>query len=235
MLISIIIPCYNEVNTIEVIIDKILSQKKIKKEIILVNDGSTDGTKKLIINKLSQKVNKIIHHKHNKGKGAAIQSAAKVAKGDIILIQDADLEYNPKDYFKLINPIIKKSSLVVYGSRVLGKERYSSKGFTSLLRIFFNHFLTFISNIINNQSLTDAHTCYKAFHISVFSQIELLENDFSFCPEITTKVSNLGYSILEKKISYSGRSYREGKKIGVYDGLKAIYVLFKYKFFDNNY
>ena len=235
MLISIIIPCYNEVNTIEVIIDKILLQKKLKKEIILVNDGSTDGTKKLIINKLCKKVNKIIHHKHNKGKGAAIQSAAKVVKGDIILIQDADLEYNPKDYFKLINPIIKKSSLVVYGSRVLGKKRYSSKGFTSLLRIFFNHFLTFISNIINNQSLTDAHTCYKAFHISVFSKIKLLENDFSFCPEITTKVSNLGYNIIEKKISYSGRSYREGKKIGIYDGLKAIYVLFKYKFFDKSY
>ena len=231
MLISIIIPCYNEVNTIELVIDKILLQKKFKKEIILVNDGSTDGTKELIIKKLHKKVNKIIHHEHNKGKGAAIKSAAKIAKGDVILIQDADLEYNPKDYVKLINPILKKESLVVYGSRVLGRKRYSSKGFTSILRIFFNHFLTFISNIINKQSLTDAHTCYKVFHVSVFSKIKLIENDFSFCPEITTKVSNLSYSILEKKISYSGRSYREGKKIGFYDGLKAIYVLFRYKFF----
>jgi glycosyltransferase involved in cell wall biosynthesis len=235
MLISIIIPCYNEINTIEIIINKILLQKKLKKEIILVNDGSTDGTKELINSKLYKKVNKIIHHKYNRGKGAAIQSAAKIAKGDIILIQDADLEYNPKDYSKLINPILKKKFLVVYGSRVLGKKRYSSNGFTSLLRIFFNHFLTSVSNVINKHSLTDAHTCYKAFHVSVFTKIKLLENDFSFCPEITTKVSNLGYSIFETKISYSGRSYSEGKKIGVYDGLKAIYVLFKYKFFCKNY
>jgi len=231
MLISIIIPCYNEFNTIEIIIDKILLQKKLKKEIILVNDGSTDGTKELIINKLYKKVNKVIHHKYNKGKGAAIRSASKIVSGDIILIQDADLEYDPKDYFKLIDPIISGDSLVVYGSRVLGKNRYSSSGFTSLLRIFFNHFLTLISNIVNNQSLTDAHTCYKVFHKSVFFKIRLLENDFSFCPEITTKVSNLGYFISEKKIYYNGRSYKEGKKIGIYDGLKAIYVLFKYKFF----
>jgi glycosyltransferase involved in cell wall biosynthesis len=183
---------------------------------------------------LHKKVNKIIHHKYNRGKGAAIRSAAKIVRGDIVLIQDADLEYDPKDYSKLIYPIVNKDSLVVYGSRVLGKNRYSSKGFTSLLRIFFNHFLTIISNILNNQSLTDAHTCYKAFHISVFSKIRLLENDFSFCPEITTKVSNLGYSIFERKISYNGRSYKDGKKIGIYDGLKAIYVLFKYKFFNKN-
>jgi dolichol-phosphate mannosyltransferase len=234
MLISIIIPCYNEFNTIEIIIDKILLQKKLKKEIILVNDGSNDGTRELIINKLHKKVNKIIHHKYNRGKGAAIRSAAKIVRGDIVLIQDADLEYDPKDYSKLIDPILNKDFLVVYGSRVLGKNRYSSKGFTSLLRIFFNHFLTLISNILNNQSLTDAHTCYKAFHISVFSKIRLLENDFSFCPEITTKVSNLGYSISERKISYYGRSYKDGKKIGIYDGLKAIYVLFKYKFFNKN-
>ena len=178
-----------------------------------------------------KKVNKVIHHKYNKGKGAAIRSASKIVSGDIILIQDADLEYDPKDYFKLIDPIISGDSLVVYGSRVLGKNRYSSSGFTSLLRIFFNHFLTLISNIVNNQSLTDAHTCYKVFHKSVFFKIRLLENDFSFCPEITTKVSNLGYFISEKKIYYNGRSYKEGKKIGIYDGLKAIYVLFKYKFF----
>jgi glycosyltransferase involved in cell wall biosynthesis len=235
MLISIIIPSYNEINTLEIIVNKILLQKKLKKEIILVNDGSTDGTKKIINSKLYKKVNKVIHHKYNKGKGAAIKSAAKIVKGDIILIQDADLEYNPKDYFKLINPIIKKKSLVVYGSRVLGKKRYSTKGFTSLLRIFFNHFLTSVSNVINSQSLTDAHTCYKAFHKSVFAKIKLSENDFSFCPEITTKVSNLGHSIFETKVSYSGRSYKEGKKIGVYDGLKAIYVLFKYKFFCKNY
>jgi glycosyltransferase involved in cell wall biosynthesis len=134
----------------------------------------------------------MIHHKKNNGKGAAIKSALKIARGDIILIQDADLEYNPKDYFKLINPIVKKISLIVYGSRVLGKRRYSAKGFSSLARIFFNHILTYLSNIINNQSLTDAHTCYKAFHRSIFFKIKLTEDDFSFCPEITTKISNLG-------------------------------------------
>jgi glycosyltransferase involved in cell wall biosynthesis len=233
MFISVIIPCFNEVATLEIIIDKILCQKKIIKQIILVNDGSNDGTKELIEEKLIRKVNIVIHHKKNKGKGSAIKSALKYAIGDIILIQDADLEYDPRDYNKLIRPILKKKFYVVYGSRVLNRNRYLSDNFTSLYRIFFNHMLTLISNIINSQKLTDAHTCYKVFHRSVLKKIKLFENDFSFCPEITTKISNKKIKITEVSIRYNGRDYNEGKKIGFNDGIKAIYVLIKYKFFKN--
>ena len=233
MFISVIIPCFNEVATLEIIIDKILCQKKIIKQIILVNDGSNDGTKELIEEKLIRKVNIVIHHKKNKGKGSAIKSALKYAIGDIILIQDADLEYDPRDYNKLIRPILKKNFYVVYGSRVLNRNRYLSDNFTSLYRIFFNHMLTLISNIINSQKLTDAHTCYKVFHRSALKKIKLFENDFSFCPEITTKISNKKIKITEVSIRYKGRDYNEGKKIGFYDGIKAIYVLIKYKFFKN--
>jgi len=233
MFISVIIPCFNEVATLEIIIDKILCQKKIIKQIILVNDGSNDGTKELIEEKLIRKVNIVIHHKKNKGKGSAIKSALKYAIGDIILIQDADLEYDPRDYNKLIRPILKKKFYVVYGSRVLNRNRYLSDNFTSLYRIFFNHMLTLISNIINSQKLTDAHTCYKVFHRSVLKKIKLFENDFSFCPEITTKISNKKIKITEVSIRYKGRDYNEGKKIGFNDGIKAIYVLIKYKFFKN--
>jgi glycosyltransferase involved in cell wall biosynthesis len=228
MLVSIIIPCFNEIKTIEEIITEILAQKSINKEIILINDGSTDGTKELIENKLNAKCNIIIHHKTNLGKGAAIKSGIKKAKGEIILIQDADLEYDPNDYKKILEQIINKKKLIVYGSRVLNKKRYKNKNFTSIYRIFFNHILTIISNIINNQKLTDAHTCYKAFHRTVINQITLEENDFSFCPEITTKISKLGYKIDEVEISYQGREYAQGKKIKFYDGLKALYVLIKY-------
>lgn len=230
MLVSIIIPCFNEIKTLEKIIERIIAQKSINKEIILINDGSTDGTKELIEKKLSDKCNVIINHETNLGKGAAIKSGIEKTNGQIILIQDADLEYDPNDYKKIIDQIIYNKKLVVYGSRVLNKKRYKNKNFTSIYRIFFNHILTIISNIINNQKLTDAHTCYKAFHKTVINQINLEEDDFSFCPEITTKISKLGYKIEEVEISYQGREYKEGKKIKFYDGVKALYVLIKYRF-----
>ena len=134
---------------------------------------------------------------------------------------------------KLILPIIRNKSLVVYGSRVLNKNRYKTKGFTSLFRIFANHILTIISNIINNQSLTDAHTCYKVFDIKIFKKIKLVEDDFAFCPEVTTKISNMGYKIHEVPINYKGRNYSQGKKIKLKDGFKALFALIKYKFFSN--
>lgn len=232
MLISIIIPCYNEANTIEQIVNKILSQKNINKEIILVNDGSNDGSEFIINDQLKFKVNKIINHPKNLGKGASIKSAIKYANGEIILIQDADLEYDPINYYNLVDPIVKNQALVVYGSRVLNKSRYINAGFVNFYRVFFNHILTILSNFINNQKLTDAHTCYKVFKKVVFDKINLLENDFSFCPEVTTKVAKLGYQIKEVEISYKGRNYNEGKKINLYDGVKAIYVLFKYGIFN---
>ena len=231
MKLSILIPVYNEIRTIEKIIQKVKEQEIKKIQIIVVDDGSTDGTKEFLKKSLYKKVDKIIYHKKNKGKGAAIRSAQKKIIGDIVIIQDADLEYHPKDYKKLIEPIILGHASVVYGSRVLKKKRYNSKSFISLYRIFFNHMLTILSNILNNQKLTDAHTCYKVFDSKLFKQINLQENGFAFCPEITTKISNLNIDIIELPIAYKGRSYKQGKKISYKDGVEAIISIIKYKYF----
>ena len=228
-LLTVIIPVYNESKTITKILNKVI-KIKISKQIILVDDCSTDNSKKKILN-LKSKINKIIFHKKNLGKGAAIKSAQKFVKGSYVIIQDADLEYDPKDYFKIINVLKKKQFKVVYGSRVIGKKRYFLTNFTSIIRVFFNHLLTILSNILNNQNLTDAHTCYKAFDTKIFKKIKLEENGFAFCPEITTKIGNLNIDICEVPINYSGRDYKEGKKITYLDGLDAIYYLIKYKFF----
>ena len=231
MLISIIIPCYNEKNTILKILNKVKNQK-INKQIIVIDDSSTDGTTNILKKNFKKKGFKLISHKKNLGKGAAIKSAKKYIKGDIVIIQDADLEYDPKDYRKLILPIIKKKTKVVYGSRVLNKKKYSNRNFSSKFRVFANYILTLISNFINSQKLTDAHTCYKVFDAKLFKKIKLQENDFSFCPEITTKVSNLKEKILEVPIKYKGRSYEKGKKIQFKDGFLALKTLFKHKYFN---
>lgn len=230
MRLSIIIPCYNESATVLEIVNKILNLKyNIEKEIILVDDFSDDGTKEIIRkNFLNHKDIRVVFHDKNSGKGAAIKTAKKFVSGDIIIIQDADLEYDPNDYKKLIEPIINNETKVVYGSRVLNQNRYSAKGFTSKLRVFGNHVLTIISNILNKQKLTDAHTCYKVFSREVFDKINLEENDFSFCPEATSKVSKLGYEIIEVPISYNGRDYKNGKKIKFSDAFKALKTLIKY-------
>tara|TARA_B100000427_G_scaffold329741_1_gene347427 strand:- start:2531 stop:3235 length:705 start_codon:yes stop_codon:yes gene_type:complete len=229
MLVTIIIPCYNEKNTIEQIINKILNIKGIDKQIILVDDCSNDGTKEILLNKIESKVDKIIYHDFNKGKGSAIKSSIQFIKGEIVIIQDADLEYDPSDYINLLKPFINKEVNVVYGSRVLGRLK-KEKGFSKNFRIFGNYILTKFSNIINNQNLTDAHTCYKLFRREIFLKLDLRENDFSFCPEVTTKLSKLNEKITEVPINYYGREYKEGKKIGYKDAIKAILVIFKYKF-----
>lgn len=231
MKITVIIPVFNELKTVRAIIDKILNLKDLDIQIILVDDFSTDGTRELIENELSKKVDKVLFHSSNKGKGSAIISAKKFIKGNIVIIQDGDLEYDPKDYYQLIKPILDNSYKIVYGSRVLGKGRYRTNKFTSLFRIFCNHILTIISNFINSQNLTDAHTCYKVFKSEVFNNIILEENGFNFCPEITTKVSNLGIKIFEVPINYNGRTHKEGKKIKFIDGFEAILTIIKYKFF----
>ena len=228
MMLSVIIPVYNEKNTILEIIKKI-ETNKIKKEIIIVDDCSTDGTREILQN-ITNHNYKILFHDKNQGKGAAIKSAKKKINGDIVVIQDADLEYDPNDYYKLIQPIFQNEVEVVYGSRVLGSNRYLMQNFSSVYRIFFNHMLTILSNFINKQSLTDAHTCYKTFSTKVFNSIDLEENDFSFCPEITTKIALRKIKIKEVKIDYNGRSYKEGKKIKLSDGIKAIMTLFKYRY-----
>ena len=227
--ISIIIPAYNEENTIKEILKRI-NKIKIKKEIIVINDGSRDDTLNILKNYKKKYFDILINLKKNKGKGNAIRQGLKKAKGEIIIIQDADLEYNPKDYYNLIRPIIKNKTNVVYGSRVLKKsKRIISNNFTNRLRVLANYFLTFFSNLINNQSLTDAHTCYKVFRRNLVAKLNLQENGFSFCPEITTKLSNLREDIIEIPISYKGREYNEGKKIKFSDGIDAILTIIKYK------
>ena len=174
MIISVIIPVYNEENTISKILDKILDLKDLNIEILVVNDGSTDATESNLLSYEKNTKIKIINHKKNLGKGAAIKTAKEHLNGDIIIIQDADLEYDPIDYYLLIKPIKEQKSLVVYGSRVLGKPRYQNKSFTSKFRVFANHLLTIFSNIVNSQKLTDAHTCYKVFDRNVFDQIKFV-------------------------------------------------------------
>jgi glycosyltransferase involved in cell wall biosynthesis len=230
MTVTIIIPCYNEFNTIEKLLKKILSLKNLKPQIIIVDDGSTDRTTLILKKKVFSK-SKVIYHKKNKGKGAAINTAKKYIKSDVVIIQDADLEYDPRDYKKIVQPIFDGKFKVVYGSRFLKKEKNLRYYFNSYFQILGNLFLTFISNLLNNQNLTDAHTCYKAFDSKIFKNIILKESGFSFCPEITTKVSKMSLRIHEVAIKYKSRNVKEGKKIRLFDGLHALYCLIKYRFF----
>jgi len=228
---TIIIPAYNEINTIQEIIDKIFNIK-INKQIILVDDCSSDGTKE-VITRNKNKIDKIIFHDFNRGKGAAIKSAQEFVQGEYVVIQDADLEYDPEDLNSLLFEIENKRSKVVYGSRVLSNiQNKKSQNFSHGLRIYGNIFLTKLSNLINSQNLTDAHTCYKTFSTELFNSIDLKENDFSFCPEITTKLALLKIKIQEVPINYNGRNYSEGKKIKFKDGIKAVIALFNYRFFN---
>ena len=227
---TFIIPVYNEIKTIEKLIKKIL-KLNIKKQIIIIDDGSNDGTER-ILRKYKNLLDKLIIHKKNLGKGAAIKSGQKHVNGKYVAIQDADLEYDPNDLKKIINEMDKKNLKVMYGSRVLNKNTFqNTQNFTHILRIWGNIFLTIISNIFNSQKLTDAHTCYKVFNSRIFKKIKLKEKGFSFCPEITTKISLMNIDIEEFPINYNGRTYNQGKKITAFDGLDAIYVLLKYRYF----
>jgi len=227
---TFIIPVYNEIKTIEKLIKKIL-KLNIKKQIIIIDDGSNDGTER-ILRKYKNLLDKLIIHKKNLGKGAAIKSGQKHVNGKYVAIQDADLEYNPNDLKKIINEMDKKNLKVMYGSRVLNKNTFqNTQNFTHILRIWGNIFLTIISNFFNSQKLTDAHTCYKVFDSRIFKKIKLKEKGFSFCPEITTKISLMNIDIEEFPINYNGRTYNQGKKITAFDGLDALYVLLKYRYF----
>ena len=229
--ISVIIPTYNEQNTIKKILKKVKSIK-LKKEIIVINDGYNDNTLKICKSLKKKYIDILLNLKKNKGKGYAIRQGLKKVSGEIIIIQDADLEYDPQDYYNLVNPIFKKITNVVYGSRVLNKsKRKISNSFTTKLRILANYILTLFSNIINQQKLSDAHTCYKVFRTNIVPKLNLKEDGFSFCPELTTKLSLLNEEIKEIPISYSGREYHEGKKIKISDGFEALITIIKYKFF----
>ena len=227
--ITIIIPVFNEKKYINEIISRIKKNISFEKQIIIVDDYSSDGTRKII--KQIKNIDKIIFHKRNLGKGAAIKSAIPYIKGNIVAIQDADLEYNPVDLNKLIKIMISKDIKIIYGSRVLKKKRYNDNLFISNFRTFGNHVLTIISNLFNNQKLTDAHTCYKIFTNDIFIKLDLQENDFAFCPEVTTKISLLNEQIKEVPISFKGRTVSEGKKIQFYDAVRALITILKYRYF----
>ena len=232
-MLTIIVPVFNEKKFVNKLINKLIKLKNIKKQIIVVDDASTDGTTEILKNKLDNRsIDKILFHRKNLGKGAAIKTAQKYIKGDFVAIQDADLEYDPNDLIKIYDLQKKNQIDIIYGSRVLGKNKFqNTKNFTHFIRIWGNIFLTKISNLINNQNLTDAHTCYKVFKSKIFKKITLKEKGFAFCPEVTTKISNMNYKIYEIPISYNGRSYKDGKKINSLDGLIALIALVKYKFF----
>ena len=232
MLVSVIIPVFNESKTIFEILKKINKIKGFKKEIIIINDGSTDNTKKIIQKNCSNLYSKFISYRENKGKGYACRKGLKQVRGKIVIIQDADLEYDPNDYLKLIEPIITKKSKIVYGSRVLkGGHRIRPKSIDVSIRLAANHSLTFLSNLLNQQNLTDAHTCYKVFDSSLLKKIKLKEDGFNFCPEITAKFSKIRENIYEVPINYYGRTHEEGKKISFLDGFRAIYAIIKYNIF----
>ncbi len=227
MKLSVVIPCFNERNTIEQIVAAVRSAPVPTLEIIVVDDFSTDGTAELLRQKLSSRVERIIYHQSNQGKGAALRSGFRAATGDIVIIQDADLEYDPMDYAKLIDPIMRRAADVVFGSRF---RRGQARRVVYFWHRIGNRFLTLLSNMLTNLNLTDMETGYKAFRREVIQSIEIKEDRFGFEPEITAKVARRGLIIHEVGISYYGRTYAEGKKIDWRDGFRAVYAILKYNF-----
>jgi len=230
MKISIIIPCYNEKKYINKILEKIKSLQNLQKEIILIDDGSDEETKKILKHCLNDSlIDELITLNKNFGKGYAVKTGVKKATGDIILIQDTDLEYNPDDYYKLIDPIISDKADIVYGSRFLGNEKGQRVLYYS--HRVGNFFLTTLTNILTNINFTDMETGYKVFKSDVLKKIEINENSFGIEPEITVKLAKMNFRFYEVGISYNGRTYEEGKKIKLKDFFIAIYCLIKYRFF----
>lgn len=221
---SIVIPCYNEKDNILNIVNKVLESPVPNKEIIVVNDKSTDGTEVILEEKVKPLVSKIIHHEANGGKGAALKTGFMHATGDIVIIQDADMEYDPNEYPAVIAPIIEGRTSVVYGSRFLESK---AKGY--FMNRVANKFLTRLSNLFTHYKLTDMETCYKAFKREVIQSIDIEEKRFGFEPEITAKLAAKGEKIIEVPISYMPRTTQEGKKIGFSDGCRAIYCILKYR------
>jgi len=224
---SIVIPCYNEAGTIEQIIEAVCNSPYPDKEIIVVDDGSTDGTRDRL-ESLRLRVDRILLHDQNRGKGASLRSGIAVATGDFVIIQDADLEYDPQEYPRLLAPILEGRADVVYGSRFMGAEPHRVLYFWHRVG---NGFLTLLSNMLTNLDLTDMESCYKVFRREVIQSIAIEEDRFGFEPEVTAKVAKLGCRIYEVGISYYGRTYAEGKKIGWRDGVHALYCIAKYNLF----
>lgn len=228
MKLSVVIPCYNERQTLRLIIESVRAAPYPDKEIILVDDCSQDGTRQLIETEVKFLVDQVILHDVNRGKGAALRSGIAAATGDVVIIQDADLEYDPNEYSLVIEPIILGKADVVFGSRFVGAAPHRVLYFWHRLG---NGFLTILSNMFTNLNLTDMETCYKAFKREIIQSINIEEDRFGFEPEITAKIAQRKLRVYEVGISYYGRTYEEGKKIGWKDGVRAIYCIIKYNVF----
>jgi glycosyltransferase involved in cell wall biosynthesis len=229
MKLSILIPCFNERSTIEELLSRVAACAHQPKEIIVIDDCSTDGTRELLGQRKADNVVKIIFHEKNQGKGAALRTGIAAATGEIIIIQDADLEYDPSEIPRVIEPILAGRADVVYGSRFIGGEAHRVLYFWHRMG---NGLLTLMSNMFTDLNLTDIETCYKAFRAEIIKTLTIEESRFGFEPEVTAKISKLQHiRVYEVGISYSGRTYAEGKKIGWRDGFRALYCIVKYNVF----
>lgn len=226
MKLSVVMPCYNEIATIADIVEQVCTvHLEIDRELVIVDDGSTDGTRDFLETISDCENIKVIFHEENRGKGAALRTGFNNSTGEIIIVQDADLEYDPKEYPRLLQPILSGKADVVYGSRFVGSDSHRVLYFWHSLG---NRFLTTLSNMFTNLNLTDMEVCYKVFKKSILDNFELKEDRFGFEPEFTAKVARTGCVVYEVGISYHGRTYSEGKKINWKDGVRAIYVILKY-------
>ncbi|WOB44722.1 glycosyltransferase family 2 protein [Thermoleptolyngbya oregonensis NK1-22] len=228
MKLSVVVPCYNELGTIGQVVEAVRRSPVQDLEIIIVDDCSTDGTRELLQSQIAPLVDQVLYHPKNRGKGAALRTGFAAATGDVVIVQDADLEYDPQEFPLLIEPILNGKADVVFGSRFMGGRPHRVVYFWHMVG---NKFLTLLSNMLTNINLSDMETCYKAFRREVIQSIRIQENRFGFEPEITAKVAKAGCRIYEVGISYYGRTYKEGKKIGWKDGFRAIYCILKYNLF----
>jgi glycosyltransferase involved in cell wall biosynthesis len=224
MKLSVVVPCYNEVATVERVVEAVRNAPWPAIELIVVDDGSTDGTAQALA-RVAGKIDRLLAHDRNRGKGAALRTGIAAATGDFVIVQDADLEYDPRDYPTVLAPLAEGRADVVYGSRFMGGAPHRALYFWHSVA---NRLVTLLSNMFTDLNLTDMETCYKAFRREVIQAIEIEEDRFGFEPEVTAKVARRGCRIYEVGISYSGRTYAEGKKIGLRDGMRTVWCILKY-------